>query len=141
MSIPLSTSTTTNDYIDSINSEFNFQLAELTVFQFPNSDQCKFKNTWKVKRIVYMERLTHLRNFSKRIRVGCSKNLRRPFMILWRCQSRDYGVSPGRAFNKLPGICLSEKTPQLTGTRDCWYEGFLLNWERLTHFRNFEDTV
>ena len=41
MSIPLSTSTTTNDYIDSINSEFNFQLAELTVFQFPYSDQRK----------------------------------------------------------------------------------------------------
>jgi len=39
MSIPLSTSTTTNEYIDSINSEFNFQLAELTVFQFPDSNQ------------------------------------------------------------------------------------------------------
>ena len=43
MSIPLSTSTTTNDYIDSINSEFNFQLAEMTVFQFPNSDQRMFQ--------------------------------------------------------------------------------------------------
>ena len=42
MSIPLSTSTTTNEYIESINSEFNFQLAEMTVFQFSNSDQCKF---------------------------------------------------------------------------------------------------
>ena len=42
MSIPLSTSTTTNEYIDSINSEFSFQLAEMTVFQFPDSDQCKF---------------------------------------------------------------------------------------------------
>ena len=41
MSMPLSTSTTTNDYIDSINSEFNFQLAEMTVFKFPDSDQCK----------------------------------------------------------------------------------------------------
>ena len=43
MSMPLSTSTTTNDYIDSINSEFSFQLAEMTVFQFPNSDQRKFQ--------------------------------------------------------------------------------------------------
>ena len=41
MSMPLSTSTTTNEYIDSINSELSFQLAEMTVFQFPNSDQCK----------------------------------------------------------------------------------------------------
>ena len=41
MSTPLSTSTTTNEYIDSINSEFNFQLAELTVFQFQDTDQCK----------------------------------------------------------------------------------------------------
>ena len=43
MSMPLSTSTTTNEYIDSINSEFSFQLAEMTVFQFPNSDQRKFQ--------------------------------------------------------------------------------------------------
>ena len=43
MSMPLSTATTTNEYIDSINSEFSFQLAEMTVFQFPNSDQRKFQ--------------------------------------------------------------------------------------------------
>ena len=43
MSTPLSTSTTTNEYIDLINSEFSFQLAEMTVFQFPDSDQCKFR--------------------------------------------------------------------------------------------------
>ena len=43
MSVPLSTSITTNEYIDSINSEFSFQLAEMTVFQFPNSDQRKFQ--------------------------------------------------------------------------------------------------
>ena len=40
MSIPLSTLTTTNEYIDEINSAFSFQLAELTVFQFPNTDKC-----------------------------------------------------------------------------------------------------
>ena len=42
MSTPLSTSTVTNEYINSINSEFNYQLAEMTLFQFPNSDKCKF---------------------------------------------------------------------------------------------------
>ena len=36
MSTPLSTSTVTNEYINSINSEFNYQLAEMTLFQFPN---------------------------------------------------------------------------------------------------------
>ena len=41
MSIPLSTSTETNEYINVINSEFNFQLIELTVFRFSNSDECK----------------------------------------------------------------------------------------------------
>ena len=42
MSTPLSTSTVTNEYINSINSEFNYQLAEMTLFQFPNSEKCKF---------------------------------------------------------------------------------------------------
>ena len=41
MTIPLSTSITTNEYIDQINSAFNFQLAELTVFQFPDTEKCK----------------------------------------------------------------------------------------------------
>ena len=53
MSIPLSTSTTTNDYIDSINSEFNFQLAELTVFQFQNSDERKLLIPYTVEYTVY----------------------------------------------------------------------------------------
>merc|ERR1711953_1416207 len=39
MSTPLSTSTVTNEYINSINSEFNYQLAEMTLFQFSNSDK------------------------------------------------------------------------------------------------------
>ena len=50
MSVPLSTSITTNEYIDSINSEFSFQLAEMTVFQFPNSDQRKFYDPLLLKK-------------------------------------------------------------------------------------------
>ena len=41
MSKPISTLSTTNEYIKSINSEFSFQLAEMTLFKFPNSDERK----------------------------------------------------------------------------------------------------
>ena len=43
LSTPLSTSTDVNQYIDEINSDYSFQLAELTVFQFPNTPESKFK--------------------------------------------------------------------------------------------------
>jgi len=39
MTIPLSTSIETNEYINVINSEYSYQLAELTLFQFPNTDE------------------------------------------------------------------------------------------------------
>ena len=42
VSIPISTSSTTNDYINSINSEFSFQLVEMTLFKFPYSDESKY---------------------------------------------------------------------------------------------------
>ena len=41
MSKPISTLSTTNEYIKSINSEFSFQLAEMTLFKFPFSDERK----------------------------------------------------------------------------------------------------
>ena len=41
VSMPLSTSSTTNDYIDTIDSEFSFQLVEMTLFKFPYSDESK----------------------------------------------------------------------------------------------------
>ena len=37
MSIPFSTSTDVNEYINAINSDYSFQLAELTIFKFPNN--------------------------------------------------------------------------------------------------------
>ena len=43
MSTPLSASTDVNQYIDEINSDYSYQLAELTVFQFPNTPESKFK--------------------------------------------------------------------------------------------------
>ena len=42
VSMPLSTLSTTNDYIKSIDSEFSFQLAEMTLFKFPYSDESKY---------------------------------------------------------------------------------------------------
>ena len=36
MSIPMSTSTDVNEYINLINSDYSFQLAEFTTFKFPN---------------------------------------------------------------------------------------------------------
>ena len=42
VSMPLSTSSTTNDYIKTIDSEFSFQLIEMTLFKFPYSDESKF---------------------------------------------------------------------------------------------------
>ena len=37
ISLPVSTSPKTNTYINTINSEYSYQLAELTLFQFPNT--------------------------------------------------------------------------------------------------------
>ena len=42
MSNPLSTSTEVNSYINTINSDYSFQLTELTLFQFPNNSESKF---------------------------------------------------------------------------------------------------
>ena len=42
MSIPLSTSTDVNEYINAINSDFSFQLAEFTTFKFPNNAESKY---------------------------------------------------------------------------------------------------
>ena len=42
MSNPLSTSTEVNSYINTINSDYSFQLTELTLFQFPNNPESKF---------------------------------------------------------------------------------------------------
>ena len=36
MSMPFSTSTDVNEYINAINSDYSFQVAELTTFKFPN---------------------------------------------------------------------------------------------------------
>ena len=41
MSIPLSTSTDVNEYINTINSDYSFQLAEFTLFKFPNNSEGK----------------------------------------------------------------------------------------------------
>ena len=41
MSIPLSTSTDVNEYINAINSDYSFQLAEFTTFKFPNNSEGK----------------------------------------------------------------------------------------------------
>jgi len=37
MSIPISTSTDVNEYFNVINSDYSFQLAEFTTFNFPNN--------------------------------------------------------------------------------------------------------
>ena len=42
MSDPLSTSTDTNDLIKTVNSEYSYQLAELTLFQYPNTAESEF---------------------------------------------------------------------------------------------------
>ena len=39
MSIPLSTSTDVNEYINAINSDYSLQLAEFTIFKFPNNPE------------------------------------------------------------------------------------------------------
>ena len=41
VSMPLSTSSSTNDYINTVDSEFSFQLIEMTLFKFPYSDESK----------------------------------------------------------------------------------------------------
>ena len=41
MSVPLSTSTDVNEYINEINSDYSFQLAELKTFKFPNNPESK----------------------------------------------------------------------------------------------------
>ena len=41
MSIPVSTSADVNQYIKNINSDYSYQLAELTLFQFPNTTESK----------------------------------------------------------------------------------------------------
>ena len=42
VSMPLSTLSTTNDYIKTSDSEFSFQLVEMTLFKFPYSDESKY---------------------------------------------------------------------------------------------------
>ena len=42
VSMPLSTLSITNDYIQTIDSEFSFQLVEMTLFKFPSSDESKY---------------------------------------------------------------------------------------------------
>ena len=42
VSMPLSTLPTTTDYIKTIDSEFSFQLVEMTLFKFPYSDESKY---------------------------------------------------------------------------------------------------
>ena len=39
MSMPVSTSADVNQYIKTINSDYSYQLAELTLFQFPNTNE------------------------------------------------------------------------------------------------------
>ena len=41
VSMPLSSLSTTNDYIKVIDSEFSFQLVEMTLFKFPSSYESK----------------------------------------------------------------------------------------------------
>ena len=43
MSVPLSEWTGVNQYINIINSDYSYQLAELTLFQFPNTKESKLK--------------------------------------------------------------------------------------------------
>ena len=43
ISTPLSTLPDVNTYINTINSDYSYQLAEMTLFQFPNTDKSKFK--------------------------------------------------------------------------------------------------
>ena len=42
VSMPLSTLSTTNDYIETIDSEFSLQLVEMTLFKFPSSDESEY---------------------------------------------------------------------------------------------------
>ena len=42
ISTPLSTLPDVNTYINTINSDYSYQLAEMTLFQFPNTDKSKF---------------------------------------------------------------------------------------------------
>jgi len=41
MSVPLSSSTDVNEYINEINSDYSFQLAEFKTFKFPNNPGSK----------------------------------------------------------------------------------------------------
>ena len=43
ISSPLSTLPNVNTYINSINSDYNYQLAQMTLFQFPNTPESKFR--------------------------------------------------------------------------------------------------
>ena len=42
VSMPMSSSLQANEYIENINSEYNFQLVEINLFQFPHSSSCEF---------------------------------------------------------------------------------------------------
>ena len=42
--MPVSTSADVNQYIKNINSDYSYQLAELTLFQFPNTTESKLYN-------------------------------------------------------------------------------------------------
>ena len=42
ISTPLSTMPDVNTYIDTINSDYSYQLAQMTLFQFPNTPESKF---------------------------------------------------------------------------------------------------
>ena len=43
ISTPISTLPDVNTYIDTINSEYNYQLAQMTLFQFSNTPESKFR--------------------------------------------------------------------------------------------------
>ena len=43
ISTPISTLPDVNTYIDTINSKYNYQLAQMTLFQFSNTPESKFR--------------------------------------------------------------------------------------------------
>ena len=46
ISAPLSTLPDVNTYINTINSDYSYQLAQMTLFQFPNTPESKFNIDW-----------------------------------------------------------------------------------------------
>ena len=44
MPVSMSADADVNRYIRTINSDYSYQLAELTLFQFPNTTESKLKN-------------------------------------------------------------------------------------------------